>query len=117
MKKIFNRILIAFMLLMLACAPDDDSQAVFTETEHARIFLSPGWQTAFTIKVGTQLTFKPFVSPNNEANYKWTINDEIISETKDLDHAIISDPGIYTLKFEVERFGVISSRTALMTVN
>ena len=104
------------LLSLISCGTDDDSQAVFSDADYPKIFLSPAWAVSFAVNDGDKITFNPVVSPNDGALYKWTINNEVVGTQKDLDYTINKGKGVYTLNFEVTRHGVKSLRTAKMEV-
>ena len=108
-------LVLTVLFSLVGCAVDEGSDAVFADDEYPKIFFVV-WETAVTVEAGEELDYAPVVSPNDGATYKWTFGAETIAETKDLQYTP-DTPGTYELIFEVTRNGLVSSRTAQVTVN
>jgi hypothetical protein len=108
-------ILISTILLLSACAVNEDSEAVFAQNELPKIFLT-SWSASQSVAISKVLKYTPQVSPSDGATYKWILGPDTISREKDLEYTVVQAVGTYDFKFEVERNGRIIYRTAILKV-
>ncbi|HEY3403120.1 MAG TPA: glycosyl hydrolase family 18 protein [Ohtaekwangia sp.] len=114
MKRLLYISMIAIAGCFAAGCDDEASNPVFSDEDVPRIF---GWSTVnkYFIDIKDSLILSMKVSPENGASFKWTIDGEAVEDSKVLRYKF-DEIRSYEVKFEVNRNGVINSRTAEVIV-
>jgi hypothetical protein len=94
-------------MLMTSCEETADNP-VFGDDAVPRIF---GWSTVnkYFLDISDSLILNMKVSPENGATYKWFIDGVQVSDERVLRYKF-TEVKTYTVKFEVERNGILNSR-------
>jgi len=96
-----------------ACEDDSASNPVFGDSDVPAIFVQ--WEANMALSVDDTIKINPQVSPGDGVTYKWTFNGTVVSTEKDLAYKV-TEPGEFTLNYEIERNGVKNSRTSTVLV-
>ena len=117
MKK-FNEyivLIVSTICILTGCSTNEESQVVFGKNELPKIYMV-SWQTNQSVLIGKAIVFSPSVSPSDGATYKWTLDGVVISTEKNLNYIVTNAPGSYNFRFDVERNGQTTYRTAIIKV-
>jgi hypothetical protein len=116
MKTIYKMIFaLALLPLFVGCEPKELSETTFADDEMPKIYFE-SWAVNQTVEQGRELTRSPFVSPSDNVLYKWTLDGVVISTEQNLVYLVTDAPGDYTFRFDVERNGVVTYRTARLLI-
>lgn len=96
-----------------ACEDDSASNPVFGYSDVPAIFVQ--WEANMALSVDDTIKINPQVSPGDGVTYKWTFNGTVVSTEKTLSYKV-TEPGEFTLNYEIERNGVKNSRTSTVLV-
>lgn len=111
--KIINYILISTLILAFFSCEEDVTNPEFAEDAIPAIHVD--WQSQMALDYGDTIKYAPQVSPSDGAVYEWLLNDEVISNERELVYKVEQE-GELTLKFRVTRNGVENSRTGTLIV-
>lgn len=101
------------LCLFSACSDDSVDNPTFAPDEMPVIHMD--WAGTYVYKVGDVVKFTAQVSPADGATFRWLVNDQVVSETTSIEYTVM-DAEPFTLRFEVERNGIVNYRTAQVTV-
>jgi PKD repeat protein len=96
-----------------SCEDDSASNPVFGDSDVPSIFVQ--WEANMALSVDDTIKINPQVSPGDGVTYKWTFDGTVVSTEKDLAYKV-TEPGEFTLTYEIERNGITNSRTSTVLV-
>ena len=100
-------------LFTIASCTDEETPTQFTEEDIPMIYME--WAAEYIYSVGDTVNFTAQVSPSNNTASRWLVDGEVVSEELTIKYPIVSGEP-FNLRFEVERNGFTSFRTANVTV-
>lgn len=100
-------------LIFAGCSGDNVDNPTFDDDELPKIYME--WASTFVYKLNDVVKHTAVVSPNDNISCRWLINNEVVSNSLSVEYKITSSEP-FTLRFEVERNGLSSYRTAQITV-
>src|SRR4051812_46237455 len=108
--KRFKYIILIPLLAFLTSCQDDVQNPAFASDEIPRVY---GWSTfnKYFIDIKDTLNLAMKVSPNDNATYKWFVDDVAVGHDIGSKYKF-NDTQTYKIRFEVERNGVKNSRQA-----
>lgn len=113
--KLIKYICMELLLCLLFCACSDTNvgNPSFSEDEMPYIYME--WASSYVYKLGDVIKFNPQVSPTQGTSCQWLIDGKVVSEKPSIEYKIEMEED-FTLRFEVERYGVKNFRTAQVTI-
>ncbi|NDV84310.1 glycoside hydrolase family 18 protein [Bacteroides sp. 51] len=100
-------------LILAGCSDDDASNPTFDDDELPKIYME--WASTYVYGLNDVMKYTAIVSPDDNITCRWLVDGEVVSSGLSVEHQITS-PEPFTLRFEVERNGLSSYRTAQVTV-
>lgn len=114
-KSIFMAVMLAAATLaaVVSCKSDSADNPVFGKGE---IYIYTNLPQAITVTVGQPQLFNMKVSPaNGSVDCRWLLDGTLIADTPEFEY-IFYTAGVFTLRFEAEKDGVVNYRQFNLTV-
>lgn len=111
----FIKYLSIFLLgsVLTGCQLEDVADPVFGDDEIPYIYME--WAGTNVYNVGDVIHFSPQVSPLEGTQCRWLIDGDVISTERELTYTITQTQP-FTLRFEVERNGIVNYRSSEVTI-
>lgn len=106
-------IILLSVFILSGCDDDNSGNPSFAADELPKIFME--WSNTFIFDLNEVIKMTPQVSPSDNATYKWTVDGKVVSTDIVLEYTV-TEKEPFELKFEVERNGKSTSRTAKVEV-